>query len=325
MADYVEHSSHMRDAQAAETAGQLMEQGYFGTSCTMYGCVYCENGAHQYKTSTKAEDVYSFIETCNLTDVFPSNVYSVTKIYDAPMDMAEMCEQEAKDELEKRLREMFPIAFFERLQDLASWVKSDTAADTLVAQMKRLEACFDLETLQLFEDQVNYFYTCRKLHTDTLAFIRSWLDNKRKGMPTAAEEKDLFERTLYGFMYAEEGRMQYVEDACMSYIYHRLYRLEAAGYATTQVYRKTFWYNHTYRLADVRKDFKMLLRNAVDQAYLEKVETLRHDPSKAMMFEHAVREIQEAFGADAAETVMRYGGRWGLYRKRKQERTDASL
>lgn len=310
----IQMTSQMRDAQAAEEAGRLAEQGYFDTTLTVYGCAYLENGTYRDKVSTKAEDIYRFIEAGNLRDLFPSNVQSLSKTSAVPMGVEQEIEEKMKQALSAKLRSTFPDAFLERLQEVAAWAQSDRARDDLWKYAETLEGHFDKDALDFFEGCMNHLYTCRKLKPETFSALCAWLENERKDMKRNDEDKDLFERTVYGYLYLDDERVQYVDDACLSYICKHLYRLEAAGGVATQVFEKTFWYNYSYRLADVMRDFKALLRTIFDRSYLEQLETLRRDREKEKDFAKLQRDVQAAYGVDCAETFLRYGGRWGLYR-----------
>ena len=304
----------LHDEVVAEEVGKMAELGYFDVEFTMYGCAYLENGKRFYKVSPDAADIYGFIERANLRDVFPSNVVQFTKKCAVPAGMKEVIAQDVKVELAKQLQEMFPVEFFESLTQLADQVTENTASEMLWRQVDELEGLFDIEKLRRFEDLLDYMYSCRKVTPEEFARFHAWLKDERKSMMENFETKDIFEKTMYGALYLDGERLRYVENARMEYVYEKVYGIESKGGVVTPVFAKTFWYNYRYRLADVIQDYKKALHETLNAEYLENLELIRKTDKFEDLFVDTVLQVRERFGLKPAETLLRYGDRWGVYR-----------
>lgn len=304
----------LHDAQVADDVRRMAELGYFDTEFTMYGCAYLENGKRIYKISPNAEDIFGFIENSNLHNTFPSNVYEYTKKCPVPAGMKEVIAQDVKVELAKKIRDDFPVDFFTLLEKLADDVTDDSAADYMWQKVEALEGVFDIEALRRFEEQMEYIYTCRKITWETFKALRDWLKEERKSMLENFETKDVFEKTIYGMMYLDGERLRYVENARMEYVYEKLFNVERQGGVVTPIFKRTFWYNYSYRLADVMQDYKKVLRTYYDKAYIDELEKIRRTDAYQTLFVDAYRTVKSAYGEQAVETLLRYGDRWGIYR-----------
>lgn len=305
----------MHDKVVAEEVGKMAELGYFDVEFTMYGCAYLEDGKRYYKVSPEAADIYRFIERANLRKIFPSNVLQYTKKCAVPAGMKEVIAQDVKVELAKQFRDMFPVEFFEMLHTLAEQVTENSANAMLWQRVDELEGLFDIEKLRRFEELLDYMYSCRKVTTKEYEKLHAWLKDERKSMMENFETKDMFEKTMYGVLYMEGDRPRYVENARMEYVYEKLYGIETQGGIVTPVFAKTFWYNYSYRLADVIKDYKQELHQVFDKSYLEELEKIRRAPQHGQLFDETLKKVVEEFGEKPAETLSRYGDRWGIYRK----------
>lgn len=307
--------ARLHDLKIAEDVQEMANLGYFDTEFTMYGCAYLENGKRYYKISPNAADIYRFIEACNLKNVFPSNVVEYTKKCAVPAGMKEVIARDVKLELARQLSEDFPIEFFETLYLLADQVTNDFACDYLLGQVDALEGLFDIEALQRFENTLNYMFSCRRITADTFLSLHAWLKDERKSMLENFVSKDIFEKTMYGIMYLDNDHVRYIENARMEYVYKKIYDIERQGGVVTPAFEKTYWYNYRYRLADVVKDYRRLLRNVFTKKYLEQLETVRRTNRYMDLFLNTVISVEEKYGLKSTETLLRYGNRWGIYRR----------
>lgn len=305
----------LHDQVVADEVGQMAELGYFDVEFTMYGCAYLEHGKRYYKISPEAADIYQFIEKSNLKGIFPSNVIQYTQKCAVPAGAKEVIAQEVKIELAKQLSDLFPIAFLENIQKLAEAVTENAADDMLWKQAEELEGLFDIERLRRFEQKVDYMYSCRKLTESSYHQLHAWLKEELKSMTENYETKDIFEKTMYGAMYIDNGRPRYIENARMEYVYEKIYHIETQGGVVTPIFGKTYYYNYRYRLSDVIQDYKSALHNEYNESYLYELEQIRCSDRFEKMIVDSVIQVRENFGIKAAETLLRYADRWGVYRR----------
>ncbi len=301
-----------RDLQVAEDVGKMAKLGWFDVEFTMYGCAYLEQGNMYYKVSPNAGDIYEFIESSGLKNIYPSNMYSVTQKCAVPSGMKETIEQEVKLELAKTLQNIYPKEFFELLNQLAEDVTVNTAKDFLWQQVDELEGLFETEKLRLFENLVNYIYSCKILEKEEYHKILAWLKEERKSMEEDFVCKDIFEKQMYGILYRENGQERYLENARKEYVYEKMHEKEQQGEFVTPIFSKEYWYNYTYRLPDVMQNFKKNLKEYYNKEYVENLECLRQRTYDKEKFLLILSEVRAKYGEKPAETLCRYGYRWGI-------------
>lgn len=302
--------------QAAEDVGRRADLGYFDVEFTMYGCAYLNpvDGKMYYKVSSKAEDIYSFIETAAQKKIYAGNVHKMTQKAPVPSGMRHLIAQDVKRDLARELQKIYPKGFFEYLYGLADEYRNDSAAEQLWSEAEQLEGIFEEERLSQFENLVHYAYSCCKITEATYQSFLEWVEKERRNMDDNFVSKSIHEKTLYGVAYLDNGRYKYLENAQAEYIYEKIYAKEMEGVFVTPMYSKTFWYNnYSYRLADVKKDFSALLKQELDEAYCSKIQMLR---SRSTILEEAYEEILRKVAAewneDCVNTVKRYACRWRI-------------
>ncbi len=305
-----------RDIMVAEEVAKKAALGWLDVEFTMYGCAYWDRSADQmyYKISANPVDIYDFIEESSRNDIYPGRVEQFTYKCPVPAGMQDIIANDVKRELAKELRAAYPKAFFERLYQIADTVRNNHAGALLWREADRLEGLFEEEQLEKFEEAVHYAYGCMKLKREEYKALLQWLAEERKSMDDTLVSKDVFEKTLYGFAYEENGRLQYVSNAQRAHVYERLYELECSGRNTTPVYSRKYWYNYVYRLSDVLQEYKAELKRQCDRASLENSTALREDIS-ADARRHGLAlldDMMQACTDGQQQTALRYAKHWGI-------------
>lgn len=304
------------NVQTAEDIAKKAELGYFDVEFTMYGCAYWDRAAAtmKYRISSKAEDIYDHIESAAKIAVYPGQVERLTLKCPVPLGTKELIAQDVKKELAKELRDKYSQAFFAELYDIADQIQSDDAKDLLWAEAERVEGKFEEEELRRLEALLDYTYSCKKLLPETYQALLALIAEERQSMDEDFISKDIFEKTMYGIVYVEDGQPKYLSNAQRDYIYEKAYALETQGIFVSPLYAKTYWYNYEYRLNDVKKDYSLELKKVYDQAYLEKLAQIKTkaDPAARVAFAQKLRAVKAQYGDGAAQTMQRYGYRWGV-------------
>ncbi len=305
---------HMHDLRVAEDIGKMAELGWFDVEFTMYGCAYMLDGKMRYKISSEAKDIYDYIEHGAKKGVYPSNVLSLTEKCPVPAGMKELIAQDVKKDLGRKLRAVYPLAFFEELYALAQAVTTNSAAEVLWAEAEALEGVFEEEKLKYFEELVDYAYSCRKLEQAEYMALLQWIASERRDMEDDFVSKDIFEKTLYGIGYVTDAGIEYMTNAQKEYVYEKMHELEQAGSFTTPLFSKTYWYNYVYRLVDVNRDFKKKIKQELDEQYIGKIMAIRSGESALTKeaYLSLTETIRKKYGEKPYETVLRYGHRWGI-------------
>ncbi len=305
-----------RDIQVAEDIAKKAELGWFDVEFTMYGCAYLNKSDDKmyYKISSRAEDIYDYVEYAVKDDIYPSQVETLTLKCPVPMGTKELIAKDIKKELAKKLREKYPKDFFVLLNNMANLVRSNQAKTMLWEDAEKLEGKFDSALLRRFEDLVHYSYGCQKLLRSEYEKLLAWIATEYKNMDENFDCKDIFEKTMYGFAYEENDVVRFVENARRETVYEKVHALERKGVFVTPVKNKTFWYNYEYRLTDVMDDFKKILRSELDAVYRQKIKNMRNTEVKLsdILPCETIEVVEQKWGVDCAATMMRYVHRWGI-------------
>jgi len=240
---------HLRDVQMAADVGKMAELAYFDVEFTMYGCAYLKNGKVHYRISSEAEDIYSFLESSVLEDIFPSNVLELTEKCPVPSGMRPFIAQEVKVKLARKLKALYPKEFFELLNKASEVHKSNsTLLHALHCQEDELEGLFDEEKLNMFEQMLQYIYFSRKISRKEYVYFVDWLKKERQNMDDTFVSKDLLEKHMYGIAYETSDKVKYIVNAQHDRVCARAEKLRQEGKFVTPVYSKTYWYKHNMSL-----------------------------------------------------------------------------
>lgn len=303
--------------QVAENVNKMAELGYFDVDFTMYGCAYQlpNNEKRYYRVSSQAIDIYDFMENAMQQSIYAGNIMTLSKRCHVPSGSKGLMEMLIKQKLAIELHDFYPREFFNQLYILSQYYRNDVASSLLWEEAELLEGVFDEEKLNKFEVLVHYIYSCGKIESTTYRQLLDWIKEERKNMNDNPICKDLFEKTLYGIAYEKDGCIFYIENAQREYIYKKVYELEQDGRFVTPVFSKTFWYNYTYRLSDVTRDFKRLLRKELDEQYCKRIKMMRNNMNifKNDEFQNALKQVEQIWGEPCANTLKRYGCRWGAF------------
>ncbi len=304
----------LRDLQVARDIAQRSEMGWFDVEFTMYGCCYLQGGQCYYRLSAEAEKIYAFIEAGAQNDLLPTDIMELTKRTAVPVGMKEWIARTVKINLAQEMQQAFPKAFLLFLAQTADMATEESAWPILTAQWADIEGCFDEERLSHFQQLADYAYSCRKITGAQHQKLSQWVAEERASMQDNPLEKDIFEKTFYAIAYETPGGLQFLENACSAQIYRQKYQLESRGILVTPVLAKTYWYNYTVRLPQVRQQFEQTLHQHFTQDYMALLQSISRQNKQLspQLFEQRLNEAAERFGAKAAATLRHYGFRWGI-------------
>ncbi len=305
-----------RDIMVAEEVSKKAALGWLDVEFTMYGCAYWDYMKNQmyYKVSANPADIYDFLEESSRYDIYPGRAERLTYKCPVPAGMQNIIAADVKKELARELRRLYPKSFFEQLYLLADTVRNNQAETLMWQKAEQLEGLFEEEALDVFEQEVHYAYGCLKLNREAYSNLLHWIKEERRSMEDTFVSKDIFEKTLYGFAYEENGRLQYISNAQRAHVYERLYELECAGKNTTPVYSKKYWYNYIYRLSDVLQEYKAELKEQCNQRCLKNAVALREDMLADVRRKGLVLldDMMQQCTEKQQQTVLRYAKHWGI-------------
>lgn len=305
------------NVEAARVVGRRAELGWFEVEFIMFGCAYLLDGNVHYKVSSQAEDIYHFVESAAVEKIYTSNVLRYSEKCSVPSGMHDLIATDVKKDLARELRRRYSPAFFAELQNLAESTEQNGAVDLLWEEADALEGVFSEEKLDEFEMLVAYAYMHNGVDLPTYRNLMKWIHEERKNMDDRPISKDFYEKTIYGFAYEKDGSIKYVDNVLLSYIYEKMEQIEQEGYITTPILSHTFWFEQNRQTAQVVREFKALMEEKYDRAYMEKIKAIRK--SRAMISEEdmlqQIASVQEQYGEHAARTMLRYAYNRGLLKR----------
>lgn len=304
-----------RDLQVAEAVGKKAALGWFDMEFTMYGCAYLnpQTGKMCFRVSEKAEDIFDFVELSSHRGIFASNVVHLTKKYPVPSGMKNLISQDVKKMLAYDLKKQFPSELFLIINNLADTCKTDNAFPLLAGEVERLEGMFEEDQLENYFDLVNYCHSHRCLTDQSYLKFIQWYKDEMKNLADNSVSKDIFETTMYGIGYEENGNIKYLVNANQERIYSKVQELELKGCFVGPVMARQYWYNYEYRLPNVIQDFKGRVRQAYPQALLQKLQhIIKKEEKEKTDAALLLADAETTWSQLAVETFKRYMIRWGL-------------
>jgi len=303
-----------RDIQTAIDVRKKAELGYFNVEFTMYGCAYLENEQVKYKVSPNKDDIYRFIESANLRDIYPSNVIKHTEKMPVPSGMKELIAQDVKVKVAQKLQKQYSKGYFELVYELAKKAITNVAASFLWQEVEKIEGIFEEEKLCQFEVLVEYCYKCKCITKTSYDELKIWLADERKSMEDDMVSKDTFEKDFYAVGYEENGEYKYSVNAHNSVIYEIMHEKEINGTFILPMHTHTYWYNYTKHISDIKTEFLMEVKDKYTIEYCKKIKELRNVASPISKNEYydILIDVKEKYGDEAEKTLLRYGYRWGI-------------
>lgn len=147
-----------RDAQAALDMGKKAMLGYFDIEFTTYGTAYLLDGEMNYRISNEDDQIYHFMETAVVKDIFCANIWQYSKRYAVPSGTKDEKELLVKYITARQLQKLYPKELFEQLADIAAMVRENTAYPLLKQEQELLEGLFEADELRYYEELVWHCY-----------------------------------------------------------------------------------------------------------------------------------------------------------------------
>ena len=90
--------------------------------------------------------------------------------------------------------------------------------------------------------------------------------------------------------------------------------MDQQGILHTPVYQRTYWYNRSTDLPNIRKRFDADLRTVMNEAYLERIMTLQNLSSaiSPVLWEQCLQRVEQTGLETAVEGLRYWGRRWNV-------------
>jgi len=307
-------TAQLLDVLAADDIKKKAQYGYFDTEFTAYGTVYVEEGKRQYRISSAAGDIYQFIEKSDLRHNYCASVYSLSRQYKTLSGMHDDNTLRVKYDLAKELQEIYPLEFFEMMHTLARKLQDNSAYEVLKNMQKNIAGLFDEHILFMFGQLVEHSYTSLQLTKDCYQELKYWYEEETRAVGEMPGRNDLFEKILYGISYKTKHGYEVYEDSLKETIYKKKEKLLADGIVSSPIFSQRCYYNYTYRISDVRKDFIEKLKTVLDKTFWSYLTEIT-DHKKIIDVEHAkllLKNCEKTYNMECRKTLERYIRLWNV-------------
>lgn len=300
-----------RDEQVAEELRKRAELGWLDVEFTVFGTAYLKESKMNYLISTDEQDVYKFIEAVACENIYCGNVLSYTERCSVPIGTKEDKELEVKKKLAKILKEIYPKELFEILEEIANNIRDNSAWGWLNEQQYAIEGVFEEEKINFFEKMVEHSYSHQRLSLEAYSEFKRWIAEERSCMDDDFVRRDLFEKTYYGILYEDQkskGKAKYLEDSLLEYICKRKNEFEIHGNLVSAIYEKTYFYNYSKSLGQLRKDFIDDLKTCMNDSFWEKMKEINCEREITNSYFSKIQEMN----IEAQKTYKSYLGKWNV-------------
>lgn len=300
-----------RDIQCSQDVGRMAALGKFDREFTVHGCAYRQNGETFYRIYEQADALYHYCETSDLRGLCTTLPQSHTLRTGVPSGTEDTLWQEIKWQLARALMADYPDDYLDLLNKLSALPAVNTALPLLQQWQEQLEGRFERPWLQLFDSLVDYCCAAKLLTAKSYHTLKQWLALNWRQMEDDVLLKDIYERTLHGIAYLCDGALQYKIDAQYANLYRKRQQLLAQGLLVTPIYSQTYWFQAFSELADVKKQFLLLLQQLLPPC-LTFLERLKQQPSfiAPEKFFSVYQTACRQYGPAALETLQAYGRQW---------------
>ena len=310
-------TTSLRDVSSAEMVRKLAEMNCFEQECSIYGYSWKnKNGKRMYSLSEDELQIQQaferhLLEQCSMTPVRKWTTRAIVK-----EETQEDLFLYLKLQLAKQLQQEFDDVYFTCLSELQQ-IDGDKQAEPLLLQwQEELDGYFDEEDILLFAGAVDYAYTTKHLSPWRYQQLLKWIKLTKKQMIRKMYVHDNFERTFYGIAYQNKdtGKFAFLCNANEKTLYNKVKEMDQQGILHTPVYQRTYWYNRSTDLPNIRKRFDTDLRTVMNEAYLERIMTLQNLSSaiSPVLWEQCLQRVEQT-GLETAVDGLRYWGRrWNV-------------
>lgn len=304
-------ATEFRDIQCGNDVARMAELGKFDQEFTVYGCAYRKNKETYYHISENPETIYRFWERAQKKGIYPTKFMTHSQLTGVPSGMEDEIWDEEKWNLGTVMADSFSDSFLELLNELGSHDPLNNAAPAFSIWRDAIEGRFRRDLLRTFDIFVNYCYLIKQLDQPTYSELVAWSEKVWKQMEDDMIVKDIFERSLHGYLYEEDGIIKSIFDAQFPPIYRLWIEAIMQGKLVTPIYSETLWFRSFMDFSKKKRLFVDHM-NELMGPHIELLRTLiTGDPFISKdVFRKYFEEVENSNSQDSIETMMLYGNLW---------------
>ena len=260
-----------RDIKCASDVASMVALGKFEKEFIAYGTATKANdGQVYYYASGTEERLQRYVEEEKWKGNYFTPVVSTVKRSLVPSgledDIVQACKQVMLGEMKKQYES---VDYFNVMQPFFATAANDNAYPVLLEYKERIEGYFEDRELQLFINAVKIAYEGKVLSETKYQELLAWHQYIRRQMEDDPIVAENLERTLYGFVYYEDGVQKVAYDAQELCIIHQHNEKMMKGLTVGPIMHKTYWFQQFKLMKEVRESFCDWLRAGQNETYFD--------------------------------------------------------
>ena len=286
--------------------------GWFDKEFNFFGTTYFDQKEKYYLISSNPTQIYDYAYQSMCKGVYCTPVDVLVKKMSVPAGTEEQVARQIKIALGKQMQKKYSVALLKEFGESFGEIMNDTAKIELEIWQEKLDGLFDREKVQLFEALVDHAFNAKVLKRETYNNFRRWIIDVYADMEDDLVVKDTFHRELHCLSYFENGKQHMVINAQKDRLYVKERELMQKGIKASPIVGKTYWYNHEYRLTDVRKEYEEYLKGELMEIFFKTAERINNLPSAISeeYFQQVSESWLEKYGEGIKEYLEYYHMRW---------------
>lgn len=295
-----------RDLKANLVAGDLVKDGYFGDEYQCFGFASWENNRVHYFLSPDENELYTAVEMKMSQGTITTPVMEILRHLKIADEQKEQVWQDLKEELRKKIMEIYSREYFAMLSYFAGLPDQNTAYP-LLEQYRNSLPQLTAQKEQTFAGLVRMAKAAKILnaeHTEALL----------QGMEDTPLPSDINTcRTISGFAYWDNRAWQYYSNGYHSKTIAKKIQLTEKQTLTTPIlkYSRAVNNNMTGTVSAIRNEFLSIMQETFDEDYWNILQKLHALPTPVNMEEFIkYKDSLSQLDPQALASITGYGFLW---------------
>jgi len=291
-----------RDIRCASDVASMVALGKFEKEFIAYGtATKTETGEVYYYAASNEERLQKYVDAQKWKGNYFTPVVSTVKRSLVPSgledDIVQACKQVMLGEMKAQYES---VDYFNEMQPFFDTAANDNAYPILLDYKERIEGYFEDQELQLFLNAVQIAYEGKVLSEAKYQELLAWHQYIRRQMEDDPIVAENLERTLYGFVYYEDGKQKLAYDAQELCIIHQHNEKIMKGLTVGPMMHKTYWFQQFKLMKEVRDSFCDWLKAGQNEEYFALLEQIKTVPG--VIDEQALNAVGEKFASSQMAT-----------------------
>lgn len=259
-----------RDARTAGDVATMAELGRFGDQFIVYGtAAKMPNGKICYRVTSDEKKLYAYISEKRTEEIFCTPIVSFQKRTQIPAGMEEYLLLASKYTLMSEMKKSYESVDYFALMEPFFLTEPNNLSYPLLCDYKdKIDGNFEDSELQLYTGLVHMAFERKVLDLTHYKELMYWNQKTRLQMEDDPIVADNLGRTLYGFVYWNNGRPVAVFDAQEVSVIRQRIEKQLQGYIVGPIIKKMYWFQQFHQFKTIRKQHNdWLLKNQNEEFY----------------------------------------------------------